>query len=111
MYTLPGGLPELMWRDYLLVDGWSYRSCLARPNSFDERCCTRPTGQLDQLGAQMLLERTPRERGAGGEFITNLLGNVANCDGRSHACILLPVHRKCGQPRRSFTRSPGLDES
>jgi hypothetical protein len=26
MHRLPGGFPELKWRDYLLVDGWTYRT-------------------------------------------------------------------------------------
>lgn len=44
--------------------------------------------QLDQFGAEVLLQRAPRARSAGGKDVAGVVRHVA--DGNSwHACILL----------------------
>jgi len=61
---------------------------LTRTHAGDQDFGIGLAGKFDELAGQLLLEGSPGQRRAGGEFVARLIGNISYGDGRAHSIIM-----------------------
>lgn len=66
-----------------------------RPYAGYQHFGIRLAGEFHELGAQVLLEGSPGQRRAGGQFVARLIWNVPHGDRGAHGIIMLLMLPKC----------------